>query len=182
MLTVRRIAARALTGARPAAARAASAVRAVSVAARGFEGAARPAPALFAKFPATQVRAKSVQGVRRERVGPQRCPRGACAVLGGLCGDACGPAHPLAVLGRGGWSLHAPRAQARDGVHRSAWRAGPGEGATSEDRLALTHQRQRAYVRSAPAATNASMRRPNTASRERMQWPDGSRSRADAVD
>jgi hypothetical protein len=34
-------------------------------------------------------------------VGPQRCSRGACAVLGGLCGDACGPAHPLAVLGRG---------------------------------------------------------------------------------
>ena len=105
-------------------------------------------------------------------MGPQRCPRGACAVLGGICGDVCGPAHPLAVLGRGEWMLQPPRTLVRDGVHRSAWRAGPAEGATSEDRLALTHQHQLASVRSAPAATNASMRRPYTASaraRERMQ-------------
>jgi len=73
MLTVRRIAARAITGARPAAARAASAVRAVSVAARSFEGAARPAPALFAKFPATQV------GKKACRAGKETA-RGAAAV------------------------------------------------------------------------------------------------------
>ena len=189
MLTVRRVATRALSLARPAAARAPHAARALSGISRGFEGAARPAPALFAKLPAPQVRrgpkhawARGARGAGAR--GGCRAARGARARFAAITRvhvwpRALGSRLPCSRAAR--LPLRGARA-GRMGCIIVPWRRARAERAMwtrglLQQRPTTIHQRQRASVGLAPAAMRGAsicrrLRRVASRSRARVPWPD----------